>query len=191
MRYIIIISILLLSVVQLSAKDSNSEKEQKRAAKKELKAQKRAQQAVADSLYFVAAVNSVDSQNYIYKMTSITPSGGATNIVTSNVNFLMVQGDKFTFQTSTGFGGGSNGMGGITTTGLVNDVEKSEDKHGNLTYQFNITGNLFNARVSLYINHGSNSSDMYLNLDKGMGSVSIIGSIYPIGGLIFTGDKAL
>lgn len=150
-------------------------------SKKEQKAAKRALEAQKDSIAGVVAKGAIENGEWIFRAISMNVSGGAMINVPSNLNFLMVQGDKFTFQTSTGFGGGPNNMGGITTTGLVKVEDVDIDKHGNITYSLRLNGTILNATATLSLQRNSNIADLYMNMDRGGRNLSMTGSVYTIG----------
>ncbi|MBR4962579.1 MAG: DUF4251 domain-containing protein [Muribaculaceae bacterium] len=150
-------------------------------SKKEQKAAKRALEAQKDSITGVIAKDAIERGEWIFRAITMNVSGGAMINVPSNLNFLMVQGDKFTFQTSTGFGGGPNNMGGITTTGIIKVENIDTDKHGNVTYSLRLTGTILNAVATLSLQHNSNIADLYLNIDRGTRNISMAGSVYTIG----------
>lgn len=178
MKHLAITLIFILSVTIGYAQESN---QKTNLTKKELRAQRKAEQAKKDSIYRYSAMNALKSANWIFKATAITVSGSGTGYVAANVNYLLIEDGMFTFQTSTGFGGGPNNMGGITTKGLVKDMESSVDKRGNITYTFKLLGTMFNATVTLNMQHDGNGGELFMNFDRGMGSIIMIGSVYPIG----------
>ena len=145
-RFFTLIAILVFAfTTNLSAQEVGISKKEQKAAKRMLEAQK-------DSIAGVMAKNAIDSGEWIFNAISINVSGGAMMNVPSNLNFLMVQGEQFTFQTSTGFGGGPNNMGGITTTGLIKieavDVDRHCDNKQNI-YLINKSNNNLIFRLSL------------------------------------------
>ncbi len=149
--------------------------------KKELKVAKRELESKKDSISGIIAKDAMEKGEWIFNATTITVSGGAMNTVPANLNFLMVEGEQFTFQTSTGFGGGPNNMGGITTTGLIKIESVDIDRHGNTSYYMKLTGSILNASATLNLQRNSNMADLYLNMDRGARNISMTGSIYPIG----------
>lgn len=174
-RVFILIAIFAFAfTISLSAQEEGMSKKEQKAAKRALEAQK-------DSISGVIAKNAIENEEWIFRAISMNVSGGAMINVPSNLNFLMVEGDKFTFQTSTGFGGGPNNMGGITTTGLIKVEGVDTDRHGNISYSLRLNGTLLNATATLNLQHNSNMADLYLNMDKGGRNLSMTGSVYTIG----------
>lgn len=172
--FILIAIFALAFTINISAQEVSVSKKEQKAAKRALEAQK-------DSISGVIAKNAIDSGEWIFRAISINVSGGPMVNVPSNVNFLMVEGDKFTFQTSTGFGGGPNNMGGITTTGLVKIENIDTDRHGNVSYTLRLNGSILNAVATLNLQRNSNMADLYLNMDRGGRNLSMTGSVYTIG----------
>lgn len=178
-RHCLFISVLLMfSIAAASAKGTGGSDDNARDRKSE-RAMRKSEQAARDSVSHILAVEAIERSDYIFKITSINTQKGRIEYVSANVNFLLVEDDMFTFQTSTGFGGGPNNMGGITTKGLIKNVERSVDKHGNVTYTFRLVSNLLNASATLYIQGSSNAGDLYLNFDRRADTVTMFGSVYP------------
>lgn len=174
-KFAFITLLMLFSVAVLSAKEKGKTSDDK----KNERAMRKSEQMAKDSVSHILAIDAIERSNYIFKITSLNTNRGRIEYVNANVNFLLVEDNMFTFQTSTGFGGGPNNMGGITTKGLVKDVDKSVDKHGGVTYTFRLVSSLFNANVTLFIQSDSNSGDLYMNFDNGIESATMFGSVYP------------
>lgn len=173
--FLSILFIFAITVIQAKDKEENPDVQNKKS-ERELR---KSEQAAKDSISHMLAIDAIERSDYIFKITSINTQKGRIEYVNANVNFLLVEENMFTFQTSTGFGGGPNNMGGITTKGLVKDVNRSIDKHGNITYTFRLVSNMLNANVSLYIPSNSNSGDLYLNFDNRSESLTMFGAVYP------------
>ena len=172
--------IFILTAIFALAFSFNISAQTQELSKKEQKAAKRALEAQKDSIAGVIAKGAIENGEWIFRAVSMNVSGGAMINVPSNLNFLMVQGDQFTFQTSTGFGGGPNNMGGITTTGLVKVENVDVDKHGNISYSLRLNGTILNATATLTLQHNSNIADLYLNMDRTR-NISMAGSVYTVG----------
>ena len=173
--------IFILTAIFALAFSFNISAQTQELSKKEQKAAKRALEAQKDSIAGVIAKDAIANGEWIFRAISMNVSGGAMINVPSNLNFLMVQGDQFTFQTSTGFGGGPNNMGGITTTGLIKVENVDVDKHGNISYSLRLNGTILNAVATLNLNRNSNIADLYLNMDRGTRNISMAGAVYTIG----------
>ncbi|MBR5324675.1 MAG: DUF4251 domain-containing protein [Muribaculaceae bacterium] len=173
--------IFILTAIFALAFSFNISAQTEEVSKKEQKAAKRALEAQKDSIAGVIAKDAIANGEWIFRAISMNVSGGAMINVPSNLNFLMVQGDQFTFQTSTGFGGGPNNMGGITTTGLIKVENVDVDKHGNISYSLRLNGTILNAVATLNLNRNSNIADLYLNMDRGTRNISMAGAVYTIG----------
>ncbi|MBR3608867.1 MAG: hypothetical protein IKL50_03150, partial [Bacteroidales bacterium] len=114
------IQILLLFMVTLfpSVLISQNTKS-KKEVRKEMQSERKAQEAHLDSINRQMALLAVSSNNWVLNATSINTTGGTVTYVQPNVNFIKTVGDMMTFQTSTGFGGGINAMGGVTLRGMI------------------------------------------------------------------------
>ncbi|MBR5532167.1 MAG: DUF4251 domain-containing protein [Bacteroidales bacterium] len=174
-RISIIIAIFAFALtLPIEAKDQGVSKKEQKAAKRALEAQK-------DSIAGLVSRDAMERGEWVFNAVSVNVSGGPMVNVPSNLNFLMVEGDKYTFQTSSGFGGGPNNMGGITTTGLIKIEDVEADRHGNITYSLRLNGTILNGTATLTLERNSNRADLYINMDRGTRNLSMVGAVYPIG----------
>ncbi|MEG1574396.1 MAG: DUF4251 domain-containing protein [Bacteroidales bacterium] len=176
-----IIALLLILFATSGYSQNLPDSKKENLTKKELRTLRKTEQAKKDSTSHTSAMYAIKASNWIFKATTITSLGGRREYVAANVNYLMIEDNLFTFQTSTGFGGGYNNMGGITTKGLVKGMNSSVDKHGNVSYTFKMLGTLFNANVTLNLMNEGNSAEIFMNFDRGEGSIIMDGSIYMLG----------
>ncbi|MEG1574395.1 MAG: DUF4251 domain-containing protein, partial [Bacteroidales bacterium] len=127
-----LLTLVLISFLFTAYASNNNSSENRQITKKELREKRRAEEARLDSLSYQLAILAINSNSWVLKATSITVTGGPNVFVQPNVNFIQVVGNTMTMQTSTGFGGGSNNMGGITARGTINNESRQTDKRGNM-----------------------------------------------------------
>lgn len=146
----------------LISQNSKSKKE----IKKEMQAERKAQQAHLDSINREMALLAVEANSWVLNATSINVTGGTVTYVQPNVNFIKVVGEKMTFQTSTGFGGGINAMGGVTLNGMIVSKTSSNDK-GSISYTYKVRGTALNAMVILTFDNEGDTATAFMNFDNG------------------------
>lgn len=146
----------------LISQNSKSKKE----IKKEMQAERKAQQAHLDSINREMALLAVEANSWVLNATSINVTGGTVTYVQPNVNFIKVVGETMTFQTSTGFGGGINAMGGVTLRGMIVSKTSSNDK-GSISYTYKVRGTALNAMVILTFDNEGDTATAFMNFDNG------------------------
>lgn len=146
----------------LISQNSKSKKE----IKKEMQAERKAQQAHLDSINREMALLAVEANSWVLNATSINVTGGTVTYVQPNVNFIKVVGETMTFQTSTGFGGGINAMGGVTLNGMIVSKTSSNDK-GSISYTYKVRGTALNAMVILTFDNEGDTATAFMNFDNG------------------------
>ncbi|MBO8438564.1 MAG: DUF4251 domain-containing protein [Bacteroidetes bacterium] len=174
---LIMLSALMLPIFSVNASGKKDDK--KSVGKKELREERRKEQHRKDSVSYVMAVRAVKSDSWVFSATSVTATGGPNVVVQPNVNFIKVDGKEMTFQTSTGFGGGPNNLGGITVRANVRDKVVSSDKHGDTTCSFRFSGTAINGKISITIPRNSSYAYAYINFDNGR-ALSMNGQVVPM-----------
>lgn len=149
----------------------------KKDVRKEMQTERRQQEAHLDSINRQMALLSVSSNNWVLNATSINVTGGTVTYVQPNVNFVKVEGNIMTFQTSTGFGGGINAMGGVTLRGMIVSKTHDDDK-GSISYTYNVKGTALNATVILTFDNEGDTATVFMNFDNGY-SLTIYGEVQP------------
>lgn len=173
-----VLTVALLPVFCINASEKDGNKKNA-VSKKELRAERKKEQSKKDSVSHAMAIRGIKSDSWVYSATSITATGGPNVVVQPNVNFIKVEGKEMIFQTSSGFGGGPNNMGGITVRATVKDKEVETDKHGDTTCSFRFNGTAVNGKVSITIPHHSAHAYAYINFDNGR-SLSMDGQVVPV-----------
>ena len=172
------LQILLLFVITLfpSVLISQNTKS-KKEVRKEMQNERKAQEAHLDSINRQMALLAVSSNSWVLNATSINTTGGTVTYVQPNVNFIKTEGNMMTFQTSTGFGGGLNAMGGVTLGGMIVGKSHSDDK-GSISYTYNVRGTAFNATVILTFDNEGDTATAFMNFDNGY-SLTMYGEVQP------------
>ena len=149
----------------------------KKEIRKEMQNQRKVQEAHLDSINREMALLAVASNNWVLNATSINTTGGTVTYVQPNVNFIKTEGNMMTFQTSTGFGGGINALGGITLRGMIVSKTHSDDK-GSISYTYNVKGTALNATVILTFDNEGDTATAFMNFDNGY-SLTMYGEVQP------------
>lgn len=119
---IALLGLLILSVPAMA----QSDREQRRAEKKERRLAKKAERkAEIDRIYELVQNKSfVIDAEFLYDRYS-------RQYIATNHNFVSIEGDRIVLQTASPAGMGMNGMGGVTVVGKIHDYEVKKDKKGN------------------------------------------------------------
>lgn len=135
---------------------------------------------LADSLAGVQAMAAVRNQDFVLEANQVTFRNGMTTFVNSTTNFISVKGNRAVVQISpSNFASGPNGVGGVTVDGLMSGQKTMVDKHGRVTYSFNVMGVGINAQVEVYLTPGTNmaSATIYPNFNSN--TVWLEGNVVP------------
>ena len=105
---------------------------------------------LADSIAGVQATAAIRNKDFVLEVEQVTFNSGMTTFVNSNTNFVSVKGNRAVVQISPrNFASGPNGLGGVTVQGRISGQEFKTDKHGRVTYSFNVMGIGVNAQVEV------------------------------------------
>lgn len=138
----------------------DAQEPQKELTKKEKRALKRQQKKEQDKILFEKAYDALKNDQWILEANTVYNKYGHAVQVTSNTNFVTVQGDEVYLQLAfTNAIGGPNGIGGITLKGRQTKKELKTDKHGNVTLNMSVMGNALTVDITLHLTSGGNYSD--------------------------------
>lgn len=128
----------------------------------------------------IMAVSAINNHDFVLEANYIIPKTGASIYVSSNTNFISVQGNQATIQLalSNQFSG-LNGIGGITLNGTISNEKVSIDKKGNLTYNVNIQGAALSAMVSFSMPAGTNRCTATVIPNFSGNIITFSGFVYP------------
>jgi hypothetical protein len=102
------------------------------------------------------AAAAVNNHNFVLEADYIIPRVGPSIFVSSNTNFIAIQGNKATIQLALNSQfSGPNGIGGITLDGNITNEKITTDKKGNIYYTSNVQGAVLSASISLTLPNGT------------------------------------
>jgi hypothetical protein len=177
MRYVLFLILLGVFTSTLSGQDTENslidKKEQRKLAREHRQAEKQAEalkkkQQVAEL---------IDSHRFVLKANYINGSRGERQVVSSNLNFIIIDSTEATIQLGSGWGIGYNGVGGITVDGRITkfEVNKKESKKG-VSYS-----------VTVYILSGIGQYDVQFWISQNGSANATVRGNYP-GSVTYSGD---
>lgn len=122
---VLIISILFGIQTAYTQNTEVKSKEQKKIEKQ--KAKEEAKKLEETQWY--ALKTQIEEKNIVFRGTILSGSNG-TITLDPKINFVIIDGDNAVIQIATGFGGGYNGIGGITIEGSIDNYKVSAKKTG-------------------------------------------------------------
>ena len=179
--------LLLLSIIfgEASAQDNNKmTRKEKEAAWRAERLRKRAAEERMeihnDSVQYMQAIAALKGGSWALEASNLTFNNGVTNFVTESTNFISVNDGTATIQTALNNSNvySPNGLGGITLTGRVGNIEISIDRYGNVHYNFNIYGSEISATVSIVVSAGSNQATANISPNFSSLNMTMNGCIY-------------
>ncbi|QZT37515.1 DUF4251 domain-containing protein [Halosquirtibacter xylanolyticus] len=155
-----VIAITLLCSLFFSISMLQAQEPEKEMTRKEKKALKKKQREESEKLQFDKASNALKNDRWVLEANTVYNKRGQSLQVTSNTNFVTVQGEDVYVQLAfTNFVGGPNGIGGITLKGRQTKKELNTDKHGNVTLRMSVIGNALTVDITVNLTTGGNYAD--------------------------------
>ena len=106
---------------------------------------------------------------------------GTSAFVSSNTNFVGLDGDKAVVQVAFNVPfSGPNGLGGITVDGNASNYKVKTDKKGNIHVSMNVMGIGISAQVSIDIPYGSNNATVDILPNFNSSHMTLSGQILPL-----------
>lgn len=144
------------------------------------KQERKALRARIDSLLFAQAEGAIMDSMFVLEADEVVFKRGYTAHVTSNTNFVAVEGDKAVVQVAFNVPwSGFNGLGGITVEGLVSKYETRTDKRGNLYVEMSVSGRGISAQVWITLMAGCNRATVTILPNFHSGRLTLNGVIVP------------
>lgn len=99
---------------------------------------------------FEEAKQAIENKSFTLEADQVIFKRGRTAFVSSNTNFVTVNGNKGSVQVAFNIPvSGPNGLGGVTVDGNVSGYKVTTDKKGNIRLAMNITGVGISAQVNI------------------------------------------
>lgn len=178
-----IIALMMLVFIGAStamyAQQSSSEK--RRAERKAQRDAEKAREKREEAQAYANAVQAINNRKFVLEADRITFKRGRSAFVTSNTNFVLLNGEKASVQVA--FNGpyaGPNGIGGITVDGRVGEIKTTTDKKGNVNCNFNVVGVGISAQVSIRLTHDTNNASVTINPNFNSNRLSLDGKVIPL-----------
>lgn len=169
---IFLIAAIILGTLNINAQEGN----RRELTKKERKAI----EARIDSIKNAKAEQAINDSAFVLEADLVTFKRGRTAHVTSNTNFVAVNGGEASVQVAFNVPWpGFNGLGGITVDGYISKYEKKKDKKGNIYLEMNVSGRGISAQVFITLWSGSNKASVNIMQNFHSGRISLDGVIVP------------
>ena len=184
-QYLLFLLLLLSAIFSdASAQEVKMSRKEKEAAWRAERLRKRAAEERLeihnDSVQYMQAIAALKSGSWALEASNVSFNNGTTNFVTESTNFISVDKGTATLQTALNNSNvySPNGLGGITLTGRVGNVEMSIDRYGNVYYNFSIFGSEISATVSVTLSAGSNRATATVDPNFSSLNMTMSGNIY-------------
>jgi hypothetical protein len=171
----------LLLASALPAQTRKEREEEKRAAWRKERAERRAEEAQQDSVAFVKAVQALQEGCFVVEADNVILPNGVMRFVSSSTNFVSACQGEGTIQTA--FNGwqfsSPNGLGGVTVEGSTGNASMRTDKDGNVFYSYAINGVGISATVFLTLTQGTNQTSVTINPNFSGQNLTMNGYLVP------------
>lgn len=144
------------------------------------KAEKKALQEKIDSIQYVEAVEAINAKKFTLEADQVVFKYGQTAYVTSNTNFVSVNGEDAVVQVAFNIPtAGPNGLGGVTVDGKVSSYEVKTDKKGTIYLSMNVMGTGISARLDISMPKGTNNATVTILPNFNSNRLTLNGVILP------------
>ena len=165
----ILICALALMVGHIQAQEVELTKEEKKALQEKI-----------DSIQHAEAVEAINAKKFTLEADQVVFKYGQTAYVTSNTNFVSVDGEDAVVQVAFNIpGAGPNGLGGVTVDGKVSSYEMRTDKRGTLYLSMNVMGTGISARLDISMPKGTNNATVTITPNFNSNRLTLNGVILP------------
>ena len=181
MKKIIALMMLVFIGASTAMYAQESKSENRRAERKAQRDAEKAREKREEARAYADAVQAINNRKFVLEADRITFKRGRSAFVTSNTNFVLLNGEKASVQVA--FNGpyaGPNGICGITVDGRVGEVKTATDKKGNVTCSFNVMGVGISAQVSIRLTHDTNNASVTINPNFNSNRLSLDGKVIPL-----------
>lgn len=144
------------------------------------KAEQKALRTYEDSVTAAEALRAVMDSSFIAAADQLTLKRGRTVNVSSNLNYVSLNGTTAVLQVGSTFGiMGPNGIGGITLEGVAHDITVTADKKGNISFYMRVLGSGLSAEVILQMAKGSNHATVQVKGTFGSNRITMHCTVTP------------
>ena len=183
-KFIALAALVLTSMVTTTvyAQESNAQRRADRKAQRDAeRARLKAEQQAADAVSYDDAVAALKAQKFVLEANQVIFRNGMSAFVTSNTNFVLMNGNRATVQTAfnTPYPG-PNGIGGVTVDGNSSDMKMNVDKKGNVNCSFSVQGIGISAQVFITMSNGDNNASVTISPNFSNNNLTLNGNIVPL-----------
>lgn len=143
------------------------------------KKQRKQLKAMMDSINFARAAAAMDNMDFVLRADRLVFKYGHTAYVNSVTNFISVSGDYATVQVAPFYGGGPNGVGGITLDGRVSNVKYETRKNGNWSLSMSVMGSIISATLNIELYAGGNNAEVTITSNFRSNKITLTGTLTP------------
>ena len=121
------------------------------------------------------------NKQFVLEANQVVFRNGMSAFVTSNTNFVLMNGNRATVQTAfnTPYPG-PNGIGGVTVDGNSSDMKMNIDKKGNVNCSFSVQGIGISAQVFINMSSGNNTASVSISPNFSNNNLTLNGNIVPL-----------
>lgn len=183
-KFIALVALVLVSATTvLYAQESQRDvrRADRKAQRDAERARLRAEEQAADEVAYAQAVQAIKDRQFVLEADQVIFRRGQSAFVTSNTNFVMLNGQRATVQVAfnTAYPG-PNGIGGVTVDGTTSDVKVTTDKRGNVNCSFSVQGIGISAQIFITLTNGGNSASVTVNPNFNNNTLTLNGNLVPL-----------
>lgn len=172
---------LLAGAMSNGLQAQENERETKRTERTAERQQRKAEEQAQAELSYQEALKALQEQRFVLEADQVSFRNGQTAYVSSNTNFVLVNGERGTVQVAFNtVHAGPNGIGGVTVDGSISKLTMKTDKKGNVNYSFTIQGTGISAQIFLTLTNGNNTATVTVSPNFNSRTLNLSGQLLPL-----------
>ena len=182
-KFIALVALVLVSAsTMMYAQESNAAaRSAERKAERDAESAKLRAEEVQDMVAYQQSGLAVNNKQFVLEANQVGFRNGMSAFVTSNTNFVLMNGNRATVQTAfnTPYPG-PYGIGGVTVDGNSSDMKMNIDKKGNVNCSFSVQGIGISAQVFINMSSGNNTASVSISPNFSNNNLTLNGNIVPL-----------
>ena len=184
-KFIALVALVLVgaagTVMYAQEGDAATRRADRKAERDAERAKLKAEENVADMTAYQQALQALKNKQFVLEANQVVFADGQTAFVTSNTNFVMMNGSNATVQVAFNTSRpGPNGIGGVTVNGTSSDMDLKIDKKGNVNCSFSIQGIGISAQIFISLAYGSSSASLTVSPNFNNNQLTFNGNVVPL-----------
>lgn len=143
------------------------------------KSDKKKIEALRDSINHASALNALNNKDFLLEADRLQFKRGRSAYVQTLTNFISCHDGRAVAQVAPYYGGGPNGVGGVTIEGRASNVKVTPRSNGTVSVSMSIMGSGVSATIEIELDKYSNRAHAVISSNFRSDRITLYGVIIP------------